>query len=145
MPARLHIGIDSEKVVVAPVPLKMRTGRARRYRAGSVTEVVPVPPSGRSRADRARSIFQLALVLAVLSGVLNAAGIAWWAPVAASVAMLASVGWEQSRAARAGFRRAGPTARRTVTGTTSPTGRAPPSVGGNPPLSPHRSPAVRCA
>jgi hypothetical protein len=102
-PRRLFIGIDGEKVVVAPVPLKMRTGRARRRRTGSVTEVVPVPPSGRSRPDRIRFASQLGLVLLVLCGVLQAAGIAWWAPAAASVALLAFVGWEQARAARAGL------------------------------------------
>jgi hypothetical protein len=102
-PRRLFIGIDGEKVVVAPVPLKMRTGRARRRRTGSVTEVVPVAPSGRSRPDRVRFLSQFALVLLVLCGVLQAAGIAWWAPAAVSVAMLAFVGWEQARAARAGL------------------------------------------
>jgi hypothetical protein len=103
VPRQLFIGVDDEKVVVAPTALKMRSGRARRRRTGSVTEVVPVPPSGRSRPDRARFVSQLGLVLLVLSGLLNAAGIDWWAPAAASVALLAFVGWEQSRAARVGL------------------------------------------
>ena len=102
-PRQLFIGVDDEKVVVAPTALKMRSGRARRRRTGSVTEVVPVPPSGRSRPDRARFLSQLGLVLVVLSGLLNAAGIDWWAPAAASVLLLAFVGGEQARAARVGL------------------------------------------
>jgi hypothetical protein len=66
----LHIGIDAEKVVVAPVPLRMRTGRARRRRRGTVTEVVPLPPSGRTREDRIRFAPQLGLVLLVFCAVL---------------------------------------------------------------------------
>jgi hypothetical protein len=103
VPRLLFIGVDSEKVVVAPTALKMRTGRARRRRTGSVTEVVPVPPSGRTGADRTRFLSQLGLVLLVLSGVLNAAGVAWWAAAGGSLAMLAFVGWEQARAARVGL------------------------------------------
>ena len=99
----LYIGIDAEKVVVAPYPLTMRTGRARRRRAGSVTEVVPVPPSGRSRQTRVRSTCQLGLMLLMLCGVLNAAGITWWAPAAMSAALLVLFGREQARAARTGL------------------------------------------
>jgi hypothetical protein len=102
-PKGLHIGIDCEKVVVSPVPLKMRTGRAKRVRWGSVTEVVPVPASGRSRQDRARFAAQLSLVLIVLSAVLNALGIAWWAAACGSVALVAFVAVEQARTARAGI------------------------------------------
>jgi hypothetical protein len=102
-PRRLHIGIDGEKVVVAPSPLKMRTGRARRRRTGSVTEVVPVPPSGRSRPDQIRFVTQLGLVLLLLCGVLNAAGLAGWVLAASSVAMLGFVGWAQASAARTGL------------------------------------------
>lgn len=101
-PRQLHIGVDAEKVVVAPYRLKMRIGRAQRRRTGSVTEVVPVPPSGRSRDSRVRFVFQLGLVLLVLSGLLDAAGLPWWAPAAGSVAMLAFVAGEQARAARTG-------------------------------------------
>ena len=99
-PRRLFIGIDAEKVVVAPVPLKMRTGRATRRRTGSVVEVMPVPPSGRDGSDRVRFLSQLALVLLVFSAVLEAAGIAWWAPAVGSVALLAFVAREQARAAQ---------------------------------------------
>jgi len=102
-PGRLYIGVDGEKVVIAPRPLRMRTGRGKRRHAGSVTEVVPVPPSGRSRAERFRFLSQLALVLLMLAGVLSAVGIDWWAPAAASVAMLAGIGVYQSRAAQAGL------------------------------------------
>ena len=102
-PKGLHIGIDTEKVVVSPTPLKMRTGRARRVRWGSVTEIVPVPSSGRSREDRFRFASQLALVLVVLSAVLGALGIAWWMTVSGSIALVAFVAVEQARAARTGI------------------------------------------
>ncbi|MFI7546502.1 hypothetical protein [Actinoplanes sp. NPDC049599] len=102
-PKGLHVGIDAEKIVVSPVPLKMRTGRARRVRWGSVTEVVPVPPSGRSRPERVRVASQLALVLVVLSAVLSALGIAWWAAASGSIALVAFVVVEQARAARTGL------------------------------------------
>ena len=99
----LHIGIDAEKVVVAPVPLRMRTGRAQRRRRGTVTEVVPLPPSGRTRADRIRFAFQVSLVLLVFCAVLAALGIPWWAPAAGSVALVAFVAEQQRRAARTGY------------------------------------------
>jgi hypothetical protein len=98
----LHIGVDTEKVVVSPYPIRMRTGRAKRIRSGSVTEVVAAQPSGRTRADRNRLVSQLALALLVLSAVLSALGIPWWAPAAGSVALVGLVSWEQARAARAG-------------------------------------------
>ena len=101
-PLGLHIGVDTEKVVVSPYPIRMRTGRAKRIRSGSVTEVVAVPPSGRTRTDRNRLVSQLALALLVLSAVLCALGIPWWAPAAGSVALVGLVSWEQARAARAG-------------------------------------------
>jgi hypothetical protein len=99
-PHGLHIGIDAEKIVVSPRPLRMRSGRARRSRWGSVTEVVPVPPSGRSREDRVRFASQLSLALVVLSAVLSALGIAWWAGAAGSIALVAFVAVEQARSAR---------------------------------------------
>ena len=102
-PKGLHIGIDTEKVVVSPSPLKMRSGRARRVRWGSVTEVVPVPPSGRSRDERFRFASQVALALVVLSAVLTGLGVAWWLAAAGSVALVAFVAVEQARAARKGF------------------------------------------
>jgi hypothetical protein len=98
----LHIGADSEKVVVAPYPLRMRTGRAGRRRTGSVTELVPAPPSGRTRADRIRFAARLALPLLILSAVLDAVGIPWWAPAAGTVALVGWVVREQARAARTG-------------------------------------------
>jgi hypothetical protein len=102
VPRELHIGVDAEKVVVAPYPLKMRTGRALRRRLGSITEVVPVPPSGRHREDRIRFASQLSLVLVVFSAVLSALGIPWWAPAAGSVALVALTAVRQARAARIG-------------------------------------------
>jgi len=100
--AGLHIGVDTEKVVVSPYPIKMRAGRAKRTRSGSVTEVVPAPPSGRTRADRTRIAAQLALALLVLSAVLSALGIPWWVAGAGSAALVGFVVWEQARAARVG-------------------------------------------
>ena len=102
-PKGLHIGIDTEKVVVSSSSLRMRTGRARRVRWGSVTEVVPVAPSGRSRQDRIRFASQLTLVLVMLSAVLSALGIAWWLAAGGSVALIAFVAVEQARAARTGI------------------------------------------
>lgn len=98
----MYIGIDAEKIVIAPYPLKMRTGRARRHRLGSVVEVIPVPPSGRSREHRTRFASQLSLVLLVFCAVLTALGIPWWAPAAGSVALVAFVAVQQARAARPG-------------------------------------------
>jgi hypothetical protein len=82
-PRRLFIGVDGDKIVIAPYPLKMGTGKARRRRTGSVTEIVPVPPSGRSRPARLRFAGQLGLVLLFLSGILNAAGLPGWIAVPA--------------------------------------------------------------
>jgi hypothetical protein len=103
VPRELHIGIDAEKVVVGPRPLRMRTGRALRRRLGSITEVVPVPPSGRSRADRNRFASQLGLALVIFSAVLSGLGFSWWAPAAGSAALVAFVVVRQTRAARTGF------------------------------------------
>jgi hypothetical protein len=99
----LYIGVDAHKIVVGPVPLSVRPGRARRRRRGSLVEVVPVPASGRSGADRARFAGQLSLVLLFLSGVLNAAGLAWWLVLGASMLTVTTVAAVQSRAARTGL------------------------------------------
>ncbi|MCA2219408.1 hypothetical protein [Jidongwangia harbinensis] len=96
----LHIGADAEKVVVAPYPLTMRTGRARRRRTGSVTELLPVPPSGRTRPQRIRLAAQLTLPLMLLCAVLDAVGVPWWAPAAGTVALVGWVVRAQARAAR---------------------------------------------
>ncbi|GGQ78996.1 hypothetical protein [Couchioplanes azureus] len=98
----LFVGADHEKIVVSPYPIRMRTGRARRVRQGSVTEVVPVLPSGRSREQRVRFSSQLSLVLLVLSAVLSALGIPWWAAAAGSLALVTVVSVQQARAARKG-------------------------------------------
>lgn len=102
-PKGLHVGIDAEKIVVSPLPLKLRNGRARRVRWGSVTEVVPVPSSGRGRQERVRFASQLSLVLVVLSAVLSALGVAWWAAAGGSIALVLFVVVEQARAARTGI------------------------------------------
>ena len=99
----LHIGVDLEKVVVAPYPVKLRSGRAKRQRAGSVTEVVPVAPSGRNLDDRVRFASQLSLVLIVLCAVLSVLGIPWWAAATGSAALVGFVWWEQARNSRPGI------------------------------------------
>jgi hypothetical protein len=98
----LFIGADDEKIVVSPYPIRMRSGRARRNRQGSVVEVVPVAPSGRSREDRVRFSSQLSLALLVLVAVLASVGIPWWAGLAGAVALVGFVSVEQARAARTG-------------------------------------------
>ncbi|HET6482519.1 MAG TPA: hypothetical protein VFG35_21130 [Actinoplanes sp.] len=101
MPAELHIGMDAEKTVLAPYALKLRTGRATRQRSGSVTEVVPMLPSGVSRETRLTSAARLSLALIFVSAVLFAVGVPWWLPITASAAVVAA-GWRrQARAARA--------------------------------------------
>ncbi|PRY18770.1 hypothetical protein [Pseudosporangium ferrugineum] len=102
MSGQLFVGADHEKIVVSPYPLRMRTGRARRQRHGSVTEVVPAPSSGRGREDRVRFSSQLALVLLVLAAVLNALGVPWWAAAAGGVFLVVLTGVQQARAAREG-------------------------------------------
>jgi hypothetical protein len=100
MPSELHIGIDEEKIVVAPVKLRLRTGRARRVRSGSVTESLPVPPSGQSRERRLAYAARLSLPLLAAGAVLFAAGIPWWLPAFASIAVVGAVWRRQARAAQ---------------------------------------------
>jgi hypothetical protein len=102
-PPELHIGVDAEKVVVSARPLRMRAGRATRSRTGSVTEVVPAAPSGRSREERIRFSSQLALVLIAVSAVAAALGVPWGAAAAGSAALVGFVSWEQARSARRGI------------------------------------------
>jgi hypothetical protein len=102
MQIELHIGIDTEKIVVAPRPIAMRTGRARRHRAGSVTEAVPVPPSGRSHEDRLTRTARLTLPLIFLTAVLYATGVPWWLPAAASITAVGLFWRHQARSARPG-------------------------------------------
>jgi hypothetical protein len=98
----LYVGVDGEKVVVSPYPLKMRTGRGHRRRHGSLIELVPVPPSGRGREDRIRRTARLALPLVLLCAVLTALGIPWWLPALGSALLIGHVARLQARAARAG-------------------------------------------
>jgi hypothetical protein len=99
----LHIGIDTEKVVVSPYALKTRTGRARRRRTGSVTEVLPVPSSGRSREARLAYAARLALSLIFASAVLFAFGVPWLLLLGASVGAVGLLWHHQARAARPGI------------------------------------------
>ncbi|WP_203834971.1 hypothetical protein [Winogradskya humida] len=98
----LYIGADHEKTVVSAYPLKMRTGRARRYRFGSVTEVVPRTPSGRSREQRIKVSSELALVLLVVCAVLTLVDVPWLVAASGSLALVAFVTARQARAAKVG-------------------------------------------
>jgi hypothetical protein len=101
MPAELHIGMDAEKTVISPYAVKVRTGRAVRHRAGSVTEVVPATPTGVTPEARMATASRLSFALIFVSAVLYAAGVPWWLPFAASVAAVSTVWLRQSRAAQA--------------------------------------------
>jgi len=100
MPTDLHIGIDQEKIVLAPYALKARTGRIRQVRAGSVVETVPLPPTGRDRDDRVTFAARLSLPLLFAGAVLFAAGLPWWLPAGAALATIGAVWHRQSRAAQ---------------------------------------------
>ncbi|MET0423550.1 MAG: hypothetical protein ABW046_06735 [Actinoplanes sp.] len=100
MRTELHIGIDAEKIVVSPYPIKLRAGRATRRRSGSVTEMLPVPPTGADRDARLTLLARLSLPLFVLSGVFYAAGTPWWLPLTASATLLTAVWRRQARAAQ---------------------------------------------
>ncbi len=102
MRSELHIGIDSEKIVVAPHQLKLRSGRARRHRAGSVVEVTPVAPSGRSREVRVAFVARLALPLIFLSAALFATGLPWWLTAGSAATAIGLLWQQQARAARSG-------------------------------------------
>jgi hypothetical protein len=78
MAADLHIGIDDEKVLVSTYPLRTRTGRATRRRTGTVTEHLPVPPTGRSRDVRVTFLASLGLPMFFASALLYAVGLPWW-------------------------------------------------------------------
>ena len=103
MRSELHIGIDTEKVVVSAYPLKMRSGRGRRRRTGSVTEVLPVPPSGRSREVRLAFVARCTLPLIFVAGVLYAMGLPWWLPAAAATTAIGLIWRRQARAAQVGL------------------------------------------
>jgi hypothetical protein len=100
MPTDLHIGIDHEKIVIAPYALKPRTGRTRRFRAGSVVETVPLPRSGRDRDDRVTFAARLGLPLLFTGAVLFAAGLPWWLPAVAAIAAIGTCWRRQARAAQ---------------------------------------------
>ncbi len=100
--ARLHVGADADTTVVSLVAVRLRSGRARHRRAGSVNHVVPVPPSGRSRAQRTRTAVRLGAVLATLCTVLAALGVPWLLPAAVAVLLLGQFVRDQARAAAPG-------------------------------------------
>lgn len=100
MRAELHIGIDARKTVVTQYAIKVGRGRATRRRGGSVTEMIPVPPSGASREDRITVLARLSFPLLFLSAFFAAAGVPWWIPAGASAALLTAIWRHQARAAQ---------------------------------------------
>jgi hypothetical protein len=102
MPGELHIGVDAEKIVVSPYPLRMRQGRATRRRTGSLTQVLPVPPSGRSRQARVSVTARLTLGLILATAFLYAFGLPWWLPAAGSVTAIVLLWRRMARSARPG-------------------------------------------
>ena len=104
MAADLHIGMDGEKTVVSAFPLKTRCGRARRRRAGSVIESVPVLPSGRGRDVRVTFLARLSVPLLLAAAVLFAAGVPAWLLAGSLIATLGLAGCaDRRRAQRAVF------------------------------------------
>jgi len=102
MQGALHIGVDAEKVVVSPYPLRLREGRATRRRTGSVTEFFPVPASGRSREVRVAIACRAGLALLLGTAFLYAVGLPWWLPALASAIGLTVLWRRLARAARRG-------------------------------------------
>ncbi|MEU4162532.1 hypothetical protein [Actinoplanes sp. NPDC026670] len=100
MGTELHAGIDFEKVVVSPYPLKVRSGVACRERAGSLNVFVPRAPSGRSREERVTFAARIALPLLFVSAVLAASGFSWWLAVGGSAALVGVVWRRQAKAAQ---------------------------------------------
>ncbi|MBG0565746.1 hypothetical protein [Actinoplanes aureus] len=100
MGTELHIGSDTEKVVVSAYPLKARSGRLRRTRTGTLVEAVPRPPSGRRREERVTYAARLAIPLILLSALLSAFGASWWLAAAGSATLITLVWRRQARAAQ---------------------------------------------
>jgi hypothetical protein len=98
--AELHVGTDAGKTVVSAYPLRTRTGRARRRRTGSVTEFLPVAPSGRVREVRVAFLARLSLPVLFAAAVLFAVGVPTWLLGIGVVAALALVGRRDHRASR---------------------------------------------
>lgn len=101
MGRELHAGVDAEKVVVSPYPIRVYRGLARRERTGTLIETVPRAPSGRSREDRVTFAARLALPLLFGCAVLAASGFSWWPTAGGSAVLLAWVWRRQARAAQA--------------------------------------------
>lgn len=98
--AELYIGADAEKTVVSAYPLKTRTGRTRRTRTGTVTELLPVTPSGRNRQVRVTFLARLGLSLVLVSTLTFAAGIPGWLLAGLILATLGLAGWDDRRRAQ---------------------------------------------
>jgi hypothetical protein len=96
----LHAGIDFEKVVVSPYPLRTRSGVACRERAGTLNVFVPRVPSGRSREDRVTFTARLALPLLFAAAVFAASGFSWWLAAGGSAVLVGLVWRWQARAAQ---------------------------------------------
>ncbi|GAA2626779.1 hypothetical protein [Paractinoplanes durhamensis] len=98
--AELHIGADAEKTVVSAYPLKTRTGRARRNRTGTVTEFLPVTPSGRSREVRVTFLARVSLPLLLVSTLMFAAGVPALLLAGIILTTLGLAGWDDRRRAQ---------------------------------------------
>ncbi|WP_305789365.1 hypothetical protein [Symbioplanes lichenis] len=98
----MFIGVDPGKTVVSPTPIRMSSGRALRFRSGSVTEIVPRPPSGRSRPDRIRIASQVAFASVIAGALLSTVGVPWWISAVVAVALVTLVAGVQARAAQPG-------------------------------------------
>ncbi|GIM98162.1 hypothetical protein [Paractinoplanes toevensis] len=98
--AELFIGADTEKTVVSAYPLKTRTGRTRRTRTGTVTEFLPVTPSGRSREVRVTFLARLSLPLVLVATLMFAAGLPAWLPAVIILVTVGLAGWDDRRRAQ---------------------------------------------
>jgi hypothetical protein len=101
MAAELHIGADAEKTVISAYPLRTRTGRARRRQTGSLTESLPVLPSGRSRETRIIFLARACLPLFFLGAVLFAAGVPGWLLAGVILGAVSLAGLHDRRRAQA--------------------------------------------
>ncbi|GAA2690034.1 hypothetical protein [Actinoplanes palleronii] len=100
MSVDLHIGADSEKVVISATRVRTRAGRARSRRTGSMVEAVPRPPAVRTREVRIVRTARLALPLLFASALLSATGLTWWLPATVSAALVVWFWRWQARAAQ---------------------------------------------
>lgn len=100
MTTELHVGADGEKVVVSSRRLRVRSGRVRLERGGSLVESVPVAPTGRGRDERVTSVCRAGLAMMFAAVVLSAAGVSWWLAAGGCAVAIGAVWRRQARAAQ---------------------------------------------